>query len=191
MDIKPSVEDNYLKIDTMDFKSGNTLSVVMWALGFVETKAPIEKDDYIDPPADMEDIEKLYATPGNYPDNVAIHYEPSGDNTYFRLSVKDADGVYQPLASVVVVRSTCCEKCALTSHINVYLLCRRTNRMFHHTIQFDEGEIYSGEPYMITEVRHDENPCSLENNFYNYMFRKDESCNQIIPDEPVEVAWLP
>ena len=44
---------------------------------------------------------------------------------------------------------------------------------------------------MITEVSIDENPRSLEDNCYNYMFHKDDSRKQIIPAEPVDVDWLP
>ncbi len=160
----------------------------MWALGFVKTKDPIKEHDDMDFPGE-EEIKKLYSTPGNYPDNVAIHYEPCWGNTYFRLSVKDADGVYQPLASIET-RMPTCDMCTRGSYIDVYLLCRRTNRMCNHTIYFDE-EIYSGEPYMITEVSIDENPCSLEDNFYNYMFREDDSRKQIVPAEHVDVEWLP
>lgn len=188
MDIQQNVNDKDFNFETMDVKSVFTLSFVLWALGFVKTKDPIKKVDDMDHPGE-EEIKKLYATPGNHPDNVAIHYEPCWGNTYFRLSVKDADGVYQPLASIET-RMPTCDMCSPGCHIDVYLLCRRTNRTFNHTIHFDE-EIYGREPYMITEVSYDENPRSLEDNFYNYMFRKDESCKQIIPAEPVEVAWLP
>jgi hypothetical protein len=185
---QPSVDDNDFNFETMDIKSVYTLSFVLWALGFVKTKDPIKEGDDMNYPGE-EEIKKRYATPGNHPDDVAIHYYPCWGNTFFRLSVKDAAGVYQPLASIETSMPTC-DMCSRGCHIDVYLICRRTNLMIEHTIHFDE-EIYSGDPHIITDVYYDENPCSLEDNFYNYMFRKDDSRKQIVPAEPVDVEWLP
>lgn len=190
---RESYFSNYPKPKIMDgimdeITSMRALSFALWALGFIKSKDSLKEDCDMEHPGEPE-IKKRYAESGDHPDNVAIHYEPNWGNTFYRLSVKDDDGVYHPFASVET-RMPTCDMCAPGCFMDVFLHCHKTNKMAYHTVHFDE-KIYGGVTFVITKIYLESESADVKDNFNQYVFRENTDLKQVYPEAPVEVAWIP
>jgi hypothetical protein len=172
----------------MEITSMQALSYTLWAIGFIKSNDILKEDCDMEHPGEPE-IKKRYAETGDHPDNVVIHYEPSWGDTFYRLSIKDDNGVYRPFASIETCMPTC-DMCCHGCFMNVYLLCHKTNKMVKHNIMFNEV-MNSGDQFIITKIYPETEAADVKDNFYSYVFRDDTGLKQVYPDEPVEVAWLP
>jgi hypothetical protein len=137
-----------------------------------------------------DEICQHYAEIVQHLDNIVIHYDTLWSSAYYRLSIKDSTGVYQPFASV--------DTCISTSNgynpncfMDVYIFCAKTGEMVKHTVEFNDKDFnIDFDTYDITKIILGEIMNSEDAAERRYVFHDSRRLKQVFPETPIKVAWL-